>query len=254
MIDFLDPRSKKIRYTPIPAITSICLVLLGVYLVYTPLVPVISHELSVSGLPYVLPANLEPETQNASLFQLPVNKVIEQKVAMAKEEPQVLGVSYTNEVLDELTPQSQKQAPPQAADKKINRIIIPRMGVDTTILEGDTETMLWQGVVRMDIGSKPEQGGNTIITAHRYLHTPGSAGANKSFYNIHMLETGDTITVEWGGSTYVYAVDAVKVVDPTAVEILHNSKEPKLTLFSCTPIFTSEKRHVVTAKLVSVES
>ena len=121
------------------------------------------------------------------------------------------------------------------------------MGVDTEILEGDVNTMLWKGVVRMSVGSTPDKGGNTIITAHRYLYRPPNP---KTFFLLDKLTKGDIITIYWQNKKYQYKVRESKVVEPDEISILHNTPHPQLTLFSCTPLFTSKQRLVVIADLV----
>jgi LPXTG-site transpeptidase (sortase) family protein len=63
------------------------------------------------------------------------------------------------------------------------------------------------------------------------------------------LEVGDTVSVLWNGKVYAYVVDASKVVPPTEVSVLNPSKTKILTLFTCTPVFTTKERLVVTARL-----
>jgi len=58
---------------------------------------------------------------------------------------------------------------------------------------------------------------------------------------------GDTFYVYWKGIRYDYKVRETKIVLPSEVSILHNTPNNQVTLFSCTPLFTSEKRLVVIA-------
>ena len=138
----------------------------------------------------------------------------------------------------------------QAADFTA-RLVIEKIGVDTVIVEGsNAHQALDQGVWRMPVGSTPDQGGNTILTAHRYKFLPPSS---KTFYLLDKLEAGDAITVQWQGKRFSYRVRKTQVVTPQTIEILRNTKQPQLTLFTCTPLFSSKNRLVVIADLIEVQ-
>ena len=86
---------------------------------------------------------------------------------------------------------------------------------------------------------------NTVISAHRYMYTSGP----KTFYNLDKVKIGDTISVMWNGKTFNYIVSDTAVVKPSAVYILSPTKKQVLTLFTCTPVFTTKNRLVVRAVL-----
>ena len=125
-----------------------------------------------------------------------------------------------------------------------NKIIIPRMRVNTTILEGSTESVLNKGLWRIPGTSNPAVGGNMVIAGHRYKWLPPS---NKTFWDIDKLKVGDMIEVNWEGKRYLYRVSTISIVTPDRVDILNNTAESKLTLFTCTPKFSSKYRYVVEA-------
>ncbi len=144
---------------------------------------------------------------------------------------------------------------PVATSTLSYRLIIPKIGVDMPIvIDEKNETRgLAQGAWQIPGTAVPgEEGGygNIVLSAHRYLYTSGP----RTFFNLDKLEAGDEISIEWLGKTYVYVVDGSAVVPPTAVEILNPSAEPRLTLFTCTPVFTTKNRLVVTAYLSTPHS
>ncbi len=252
MIDYIHPKSNRIKFAKLYTLAILVLFISGLYLILSPLAPVLSDNAKEQGIELsILPANLNPKNNVINDLHLPENNIVEQRLIAIVEEKletnqtnttgntEVLGVSYNKTALDSITPKKQQT----------NRIIINKMGVDAQILEGDTETMLWQGVVRINSGSIPGSG-NTVITAHRYLHRPGSANGYKSFYNIHKLTHGDIVTIFWEGEKYEYQVESSLVVEPSETSILYNTAKSQLTLFSCTPLFTSDKRLVVIAKQI----
>ena len=141
------------------------------------------------------------------------------------------------------------KSPAKAAVK--NSITIPRMGVNTEILEGKTVATLNKGIWHLPGTSDPTKGGNMVIAAHRYKWLPPST---KTFWDIDKMKPGDEITVVWQGKKIVYRVTKTSIVTPDRVDILKNTKEHKLTLFSCTPKYTTKFRLVVEATPVAVRT
>lgn len=249
MINYLKTRPQRDRKLKLFGLLIIIFIAAGVYFVISPLSPVLSDEAAKYDI-NILPDNLPPEDYVATDLHLPTNQIVnrtpekttDNKVAIASPElpnnpnPEVLGISYNEEALKSLQP-----------TKQTNRIVIPKMGVDNVILEGATADTLWKGIWRMPVSSTPDQGGNTVITAHRYLYKPPNT---KTFYNIDKLVAGDIITIFWEGEKYEYRVSETKIVEPSEVSILNNTSNAQLTIFSCTPLFTSKQRLVVIADLI----
>lgn len=243
MIDFIHPKSRYFLFAKSISLFVFILLAIGIYLISAPIRTALSDEKNSSLGGYTeLPANLPPDDYLLTDLHLPTNEQVEmpvlEEVASSdqKNNTVVLGVSYNQQAQKELV-----------TKKNINKIVIPKMGVDSEILEGANEDTLWKGIWRMPVGSTPNQGGNTIITAHRYLHRPPSP---KTFYLIDKLVIGDVITVYWDGNKYEYKVIESKIVEPDDVTILHNTSDDRLTIFSCTPLFTSKQRLVVTAEKI----
>lgn len=143
-----------------------------------------------------------------------------------------------------------ESGPPVIANKipGENRVVIPKIGVDMKIVEGTNEKVaLNQGAWHYPTTSTPNQGGNTVITGHRFKYRPPS---KETFYLLDKLEKGDKFIVYWQGIEYDYEVTETKVVEKNAVEILNNTEEPIVTLFTCTPLFTTKQRLVVIGKLI----
>lgn len=128
-----------------------------------------------------------------------------------------------------------------------NLLIIPKIGVNGQIYEGNEESVLNKGFWRIPSTSTPDKGGNTVITAHRYLYKSGP----NTFYLLDKISVGDQIAVFWNGLGYYYEVSEVFEVMPNQTEIQDNTDESILTLYTCTPLYTANKRLVVKAKLIS---
>lgn len=138
--------------------------------------------------------------------------------------------------------------PSQRATKTILRdqLRIPTIGVTMDIVEGrNAQVSLRKGAWLLPGTSTPDQGGNTVLGGHRWLYRPPSA---RTLYHLDKLAVGDPVEVDWEGTTYRYRVREVKVVTPEQVEILENTTEDIVTIFTCTPLFSSAKRLVVIAE------
>ena len=148
-----------------------------------------------------------------------------------------------------LTQQVAKTAAHHVPFPKDERLVIPSMALDEHVNTGPTEADLLKGVWHRPLTSTPDKGGNTVIIGHRFMYSNTAV-----FYNLDKVKDGDSITIYWGGKQYTYQVDSVFVVSPTQVEIENNTPDSRLTLYTCTPLWTSKQRLVVQAKLTKVES
>lgn len=141
---------------------------------------------------------------------------------------------------------SQKQAKhaPYPAD---DRLVVPAMALDEQIYEGDSASILNKGLWRRPRTSTPDNGGNTVIVGHRFTYHNSAV-----FYDLDKVKVGDTIAVYWNQKRYSYTVDSIFIVTPDQVTIEANSGKPMLTLYTCTPLWTSKLRLVVQANLTGV--
>ena len=129
-----------------------------------------------------------------------------------------------------------------------NHLTIPRIGVDADVVIADTDAALMKGLWHLPGTALPGQNGNIVISAHRWLHKPPNP---TTFYSIDKIQVGDPIYYDFKGSRYEYKVTKHFIVNPEDVYIL-DQDENKLTLFTCTPLYTTKQRYVVNAELVSV--
>lgn len=128
-----------------------------------------------------------------------------------------------------------------------NVLFIPKINVDAEITEGDDANALNKGMWRRPNTSTPENGGNTVITGHRFMYNAGP----KTFYHLDKLEVGDKFVVFWEGEEYYYEIFDTLVVNPDQVEIETNTDDSIVTLYTCTPLGTSKNRLVVKGRLIN---
>lgn len=129
-----------------------------------------------------------------------------------------------------------------------NRLVIPKIGVDMPIVEGPDERTLYRGSWRIPDSSTPPQGGNTVLTVHRFQYL---AGPN-TLALADRLTPDDTIIVYWKSPDgtmreYDYRIDRTYLVTPDHTEILENTAAPKLTVFTCAPMFSTKQRLILDA-------
>lgn len=127
----------------------------------------------------------------------------------------------------------------------ISRIEIPKIGVDKYVVAGVDAKSLQKGPGLFPGSPLGGQLGNVAITGHRTTY-----GA--PFSRIDEMKVGDEIVIQTVEGTFTYVVNADPfVVSPTQTEIARTLDRNKatLTLISCHPKWTSEKRIVVTADL-----
>jgi len=128
-----------------------------------------------------------------------------------------------------------------------NRLVIPKIGVDTKILEGTNEdVMLYEEGVWHDPAEAMipgVNGTNLVLGGHRYQYLPPNT---TTLYNLDKLNTGDHINIYWLGEKYTYTIYDKFEVYPNEVWIKDPIPgETTITIYTCTPVYTSLRRLVV---------
>ena len=132
----------------------------------------------------------------------------------------------------------------------IARIVIDKIGVDYTVVEGTKVADLKKGPGHFRGTPLPGQLGNSAIAGHRTTY-----GA--PFGDLDELVPGDRIQVTTLVGTYTYSVTGSLVVNPDEAGRIIPTIDPTvatLTLVTCTPEYTSAQRLAVQAVLVAEES
>ena len=132
-------------------------------------------------------------------------------------------------------------------DEISNHLLIPVVGVNVSIVEGGDDSSLNKGAWHRPGTGNPENGGNMVITGHRFQYLPPN---NITFYHLDKIVEGDEIIVYWNEIEYDYVVIETFIVEPEDVEIEKDSAHHVLTLYTCTPLWTASKRLVVRAEPV----
>ena len=119
-----------------------------------------------------------------------------------------------------------------------NRLVIPRIGVDIGIYEGNAEQAIEWGAYRHISTGRPGDGQEVVIAGHRVA---------RALALLHRLAPGDTILVYWGGYKYRYKVTGKYVAEPDDPQILANASTETLRVYTCTPRYQGNRRVVVNA-------
>lgn len=133
----------------------------------------------------------------------------------------------------------------QATALQPQRLTIPAIGLDTSVVETFLADGVWQvaeyAAGYMSGTALPGEG-NTALSGHA-----GLRGA--VFRDLGRLQPGDLAVLDAGGWRYEYRVREAITVWPTQVEVLNPSPTPVLTLITC--VNWDTQRLIVVADLVS---
>ena len=132
---------------------------------------------------------------------------------------------------------------PLVEGKAAGVILIPKIGLNEIVVEGVGVEELKGGVGHYPDTKMPGEAGNAALAGHRTTY-----GA--PFNRVDELVNGDEITVTTTAGTFRYAVTEKKIVTPEAVEVLDDTTDNRLTLTTCHPKLSAEKRLIVVAQLM----
>jgi sortase A len=129
------------------------------------------------------------------------------------------------------------------SDGSVAKLVIPKIGLDTIVVEGTSKQALLQGPGHLADSALLEDGGNVVIAAHR----------DTFFRHLNKLVKGDLIYIEDDIREYEYVVVGTSIVKPTDLSAIQPTDKARLTLITCYPfhyIGPAPKRYVVTAELL----
>lgn len=144
-------------------------------------------------------------------------------------------LSFASYIPTTNTTHSQKSQP--------SRLVIPSVGIDTPI-EQSEYTSEWDistsTIHHLSSSPVPTEAGNSIMYGHNWPMLLGPLVDVKPGSQIQVHSTD--------GSVAVYEVVATAIVDPDATEVLRQTEDARLTVYTCTG-FLDSKRFVVSAVL-----
>ena len=121
---------------------------------------------------------------------------------------------------------------------------IQKIGVDEAIFEGVDVPTLKMGPGHMPGTPLPGQPGNAVLSGHRTTY-------GRPFFDLDLLDVGDTLEVESEIGVHVYEVREILVVTPYDFWVTYDRSGGWLTLTTCNPKFSARERLIVWAEMVS---
>lgn len=141
------------------------------------------------------------------------------------------------------------------------QMIIPKINVDAPVVYGvgpdhnSQMAAMEKGIAHFSIpgaNAVPGQVGNAVFAAHSSNDAFASGDYKFVFAHNERLVKGDVIYMNYEGKRYTYSVTTTEVVMPTEVsKIQIDTDKPMLTLISCVPLGTAEKRLLIFAEQIS---
>lgn len=142
-----------------------------------------------------------------------------------------------------------------------SKMIIPKINVDAPIVMNVGPTndeqlaAMSNGIAHVrypGASSEPGQAGNAVFSAHSSSDWTDSGAYKFIFVQLERLAVDDVVYINYGSKRYSYKVFETKVVEPKDTAALnYTGAGPIITLITCTPLGTAEKRLLIFAKQVS---
>ena len=135
--------------------------------------------------------------------------------------------------------------------KPVLEIKTEDVSVSAPIVEGVELEDIEKGVGHHKTTAWPGLTGNVVLAGHNWY--PCKSQYCRVFCDLEKLKIGDKVAVYYNQGKFVYKVIERKIVSPKHTEILKQTEEPTLTLYTCYPRLTARQRLVYVAELISWE-
>ncbi len=126
----------------------------------------------------------------------------------------------------------------------IGRMTIPKIGVNTVLVEGVGRGDLREGPGHWPETSLPGMGGNFVVSGHRTTY-------GGPFFKLDKLNLGDEIRLILPYAAATYRVTKKMIVLPTQTEVVAQRGREEISLATCHPIYSAKQRLVIQAELAS---
>lgn len=123
-----------------------------------------------------------------------------------------------------------------------SRLIIREANIDLAIFPAKIRRQKWDltadGASWLDISSIPGEAGNSIIYGHNWTNILG---------NLTSVKPGQQVKIIFkDGSEKIFTVESTATVSPDNVTVLNQTKDRRITIYTCTGLFDN-KRFIVVA-------
>lgn len=128
-----------------------------------------------------------------------------------------------------------------------NQLVIPSIKLASPIFEGPDSRTVDRGIWRQPSSATPNQPGNTVLAGHRFSYRSPSV-----FYHLNSIHKGDEMLVVWQKKIYAYRVTDIKTVKPDDLSVGASTSSARLTLYTCTPVWSTKNRLVIIGSLEKI--
>jgi LPXTG-site transpeptidase (sortase) family protein len=131
-----------------------------------------------------------------------------------------------------------------ATGDAIGEMKIPRIGLETIVVQGESSRILHRAVGHLVETAMPGEPGNVALAGHR----------DGFFRPLKDIRVGDAISFNTLDGEFVYRVESTEVVWPSDVQVLKATRENTLTLVTCYPFYyvgSAPKRFIVRARQIA---
>lgn len=104
---------------------------------------------------------------------------------------------------------------------------IPRLKLEVPVYDGASDLHMDRGAARIDGTAMPGEPGNLGVAAHR----------DGYFRALKDIELGDELKITTENGLEEFVVLELRIVDPSAVEVLDPTDEQSVTLVTCYPFY-----------------
>ena len=126
----------------------------------------------------------------------------------------------------------------------IGDLEIPRVGLSTVVVQGESQTTLRRAAGHLVETALPGDPGNVVLAGHR----------DAIFRPLRDVRVGDLIVLHTPRGVFQYRVESTTVVPPTDLRVLEASAWRTLTLITCFPftyVGAAPDRYVIRAREIS---
>lgn len=131
---------------------------------------------------------------------------------------------------------------PTPGPRSPTRIVIPAINLDWPVVQGDGWEELKQGIGHRVGSVNPGERGNMILSGHNDVY-------GEPFRDLEKLDVGKEVFIHAGNTVFRYVIKVKRVVVPTDLSVLAPSKDPIVTLITCTPYRVDTHRLVLIGEL-----
>jgi LPXTG-site transpeptidase (sortase) family protein len=121
---------------------------------------------------------------------------------------------------------------------------VPSASIEGEVVVGASQEDMLRGFWHFPLSSAPNERGNVVIFGHRFDKLPPD---KNTFYHLDKVKVGDKVSLDYGKENLNYTVIDAFVIEKDDRSVLQDFGDYRLTLITCTPLWTSDKRLVVVA-------